>query len=66
MLLQNAFMASLWIASGLGWPERDVGVVDELCHVGTRFEALDAHIFMSPSYFLGNFLRPWIALSNDV
>ena len=42
-------MASLWIGSGLGWPDRDFGIVGELCHVGAHFEALDALIFMAPS-----------------
>ena len=32
-----------------GWPERDFGVMVQLCHVGARFEALDALIFIAPS-----------------
>ena len=32
-----------------GWPERDFGVVVQLYHVGARFEALDAMIFMASS-----------------
>ena len=34
-------MATFWIGTGLGWPERDFGVVIALCHVGAHFEALD-------------------------
>ena len=47
-------MASLLIGSGLGWPERDFGVVGELCHVGAHFEALDFHEALS---FTLHFLR---------
>ena len=54
-LPQNPFLASLWIRSGLGWPERDFGVVIQLCHVGARFEALGALIFMAPSDSIGIF-----------
>ena len=50
-------MALLWIRYGLGWPERDFGVVGELCHVGAHFEDLDALIFMALSDFIGFFLR---------
>ncbi len=39
-------MASLWIGSDLGWPERDFGVVGELSHVGAHFKVFDALIFM--------------------
>ena len=42
------------------------GVVGELCHVRARFEALEMLIFMAPSDFIGIFLRPQIALWNDV
>ena len=38
----------VWIGPGLGWPERDFGVVGKLCHVGAHFEALDA-LFIAPS-----------------
>jgi len=48
-LAQNSFVASPWMGSGLGWLERDFGVVGELCHVGVRFKALEALIFMAPS-----------------
>ena len=54
-LPKNPFLASLWIRSGLGWPERDFGVVIQLCHVGARFEALGALIFMAPSDSIGIF-----------
>ena len=50
-LPQNPFLASFWIGSGLGWPERDFGIVGELCHVGARFKDPDAPIFMAPSAF---------------
>ena len=36
-------MASLWIRSRLGWPERDNEVVIQTYQVGTRFEALFYH-----------------------
>ena len=55
---QKPFMGSLWIGSGLGWPERDFGAIVQLCHVGARFEALDALIFIITSVFLCIFLRP--------
>ena len=42
MLLQNASMTSLWIASGLGWPERDIDVLVQPCHVGAHFKAIAA------------------------
>ena len=32
-----------------GWPEKDFGVIVQLCHVGARFEALDTLIFIAPS-----------------
>ena len=32
-----------------GWPERDFGVIVQLYHVGARFEALRALIFIAPS-----------------
>ena len=50
-------MASHWMGSGLGWQEREFGVVSER-HVikGARFEALDMLIFMAPSDFIGVFL----------
>jgi len=48
-LPQNPSMASLWIRSGLGWPELDFVVFCELCHVGARFEAVGVLIFMAPS-----------------
>ena len=51
-------MASLWIRSGLGWPERDNGVVVQLCQVGARFEALNEPVFMAPSEFFSIFLPP--------
>ena len=48
----------VWIGSGLGWPERDFGVVGELYHVGAHFEALDALILMMPLVSPCIFLRP--------
>ena len=39
----------VWIRRSRGWPERDFGVIVQLCHVGARFEALDALIFIVPS-----------------
>ena len=48
-LSQNPFMASLWIRSGLSWPERDFEVVIQTYQVGARFEALDELVFMAPS-----------------
>ena len=39
----------VWIRRSRGWPERDFGVMVQLCHVGARFEALDALIFIAPS-----------------
>ena len=42
-------MASLWIRSGLGWPERDFEVVIQTYQVGAHFEALDELVFMAPS-----------------
>ena len=51
-------MASLWIRSGIGWPERDFGATIQLCQVGARFEALDELVFMAPSEFFGIFLQP--------
>ena len=51
-------MASLWIRSGLGWPERDFEVVIQTYQVGARFEALDELIFMAPLEFFGIFLQP--------
>ena len=39
----------VWIRRSRGWPERDFGVIVQLCHVGARFEALDALIFIAPS-----------------
>jgi len=52
----NPFLASLWIGSGLGWPERDFGVMGELCHVGARFEALDESVLTAPSVSSCRFL----------
>ena len=49
------FLASLWFRSGLVWPERDNGVVGQLCQVGAHFEALNEAVFMVPSEFLGIF-----------
>ena len=57
-LPQNLFLAGLWMGSGLGWPERDFGVVGNLCHVGPFFEDLDTLIFMVPSDFIGCFFVP--------
>ena len=54
-LPQNPFLASLIQTWSRGWPERDFGVVIQLCHVGARFEALDTLIFMAPSDFIGIF-----------
>ena len=54
-------MASLWIKSGLGWPEWDFGVVGDLFHVGACFEDFDALVFMAPSLLPCIFLRPQIA-----
>ena len=55
----NPFLASLGIGSGLGWPEGDLGVMGELCHVGARFEALDVLIFIalsiSPFFYVPRF-----------
>ena len=48
-LPQNPFLASLIQTRSRGWPERDFGVIIHLCHVGARFEALDALIFIVPS-----------------
>ena len=50
-LPQNSFLASLWIGSGLGWPERDFGVMGGLYHVGARFEALDESVLTVPWIF---------------
>jgi len=40
-----------------GWPERDFGVIVQLCHEGAHFEALEALTFIatsvSPCIFLG-------------
>ncbi len=58
MTTQKSVLASLWIEYGLGWPERDFGVVGELCHVGARFDDHDALIFMVPSVLPYIFLRP--------
>ena len=41
-----------------GWPERDIGVIVQLCHVGAHFEALDALIFTVASVVSCIFLRP--------
>ena len=48
-------MASLWIRSGLGWPERDFEVVIQTYQVGAHFKALDELVFMAPSEFFGIF-----------
>ena len=39
----------VWIRLSRGWPERDFLVIVQLFHVGPRFEALDALIFIVPS-----------------
>ena len=39
----------VWIRRSRGWPERDLGVIIQLCPVGARFEVLDALIFIAPS-----------------
>ena len=57
-LPQNPFLVSLWIRSGLSWPERDFGVVIQLWHVGAHFEALGVLILMAPSDFIGIFYVP--------
>jgi len=44
----NSFLASLWIKSGLGWPERDFGVAVQLCHVESCFEAVDESFLTAP------------------
>jgi len=41
----NLFMASLWIRSGLGWPQRDFGVT-QTHQVRARFEPLDEGILI--------------------
>ena len=51
-------MASLWIRSGLGWPERDFEVVIQTYQVGAHFEALDELVFMAPSDLRCIFLSP--------
>ena len=48
-LPQNPFLASLWIGSGLGWPERVLEVVVQLCHVDAHFKALDESVLTAPS-----------------
>ena len=47
-----------WIGPGLGWSERDFGVVGKLCHVEADFEALDALIFMAPAVLPSFFYVP--------
>ena len=56
----------VWIRRSRGWPERDFGVIVQLCHVGARFEALDALIFIAPSVSSCIFLPSQISLWNDV
>ena len=48
----------VWIRRSRGWPERDFGVMVQLCHVGARFEALNVLIFMEPSDSSCFFLSP--------
>ena len=48
-LPQNPFMAILIQTQSRGWPERDLGVMGELCHVGAHFEALDESVLTAPS-----------------
>ena len=43
------FLASLIQTRSRGWPERDLGVMGELCHVGAHFEALDESVLTAPS-----------------
>ena len=57
-------LTSLLLGSGVGWSERDFGVVGKLCHVEADFEALDALIFMAPAVLPCIFLCPSIAQSN--
>ena len=57
ILPQDPFLASLWIGSGLGCPERNFGEVFELYHFGAHFEALDT-LFMAPSDLIGILLHP--------
>ena len=58
-LPQNPFLASLIQTRSRGWPERDFGVMGELCHVGARFEALDESVLAGDRKFSGRKFSLW-------
>ena len=60
--MQDETEGELWIGSGLGWPERNFGVTEQLCDVGACFKALDESTLTAPSVPSCIFYHPNLAI----
>jgi len=66
-LPQNPFLASLIQNPSRGWQQRNFGLVGELYQLGALFEALEALVFIAPSFSFCIFYVPrWVGLSKTL